>query len=99
MSLFEEPDAANAVNTAGTPLAERMRPRTLDDVVGQGEVLGPETPLRKAIERDLLPRMKSREIDNADGMAIAIGDEGISQKALRLGPGTGDRGSGGRGTE
>ena len=38
----------------GTPLAERMRPRTLDDVVGQDEILGPGTPLREAIERDLL---------------------------------------------
>src|SRR4051794_25725597 len=40
--------------TAGTPLAERMRPRTLDEVVGQGEILGPGKPLREAIERDLL---------------------------------------------
>src|SRR3954468_24626148 len=40
--------------TAGTPLAERMRPRTLDEVVGQDEILGPGKPLREAIERDLL---------------------------------------------
>src|SRR3954466_5413212 len=39
---------------AGTPLAERMRPRTLDEVVGQDEILGPGKPLREAIERDLL---------------------------------------------
>src|SRR5581483_10017417 len=38
----------------GTPLAERIRPRTLDEVVGQEEILGPGTPLREAIERDLL---------------------------------------------
>ena len=38
----------------GTPLAERMRPRTLDDVVGQEEILAPGRPLREAIERDLL---------------------------------------------
>ncbi len=38
----------------GTPLAERMRPRTLDEFVGQEEVLGPGRPLREAIERDLL---------------------------------------------
>jgi putative ATPase len=38
----------------GTPLAERMRPATLDDVVGQDEILAPGRPLREAIERDLL---------------------------------------------
>jgi len=36
------------------PLAERMRPRTLDEVVGQAELLAPGRPLRDAIERDLL---------------------------------------------
>ena len=39
---------------AGTPLAERMRPRTLDELVGQEAILGPGKPLREAIERDLL---------------------------------------------
>lgn len=34
-----------------TPLAARMRPRTLDDYVGQEEVLGPGKPLRTAIEQ------------------------------------------------
>ncbi|MBI2187625.1 MAG: replication-associated recombination protein A [Acidobacteria bacterium] len=38
----------------GTPLAERIRPRTLDEVVGQEHMLAPGTPLREAIERDLL---------------------------------------------
>ncbi|MBI4263166.1 MAG: replication-associated recombination protein A [Acidobacteria bacterium] len=38
----------------GTPLAERMRPRTLDEVLGQDDILGPGKPLREAIERDLL---------------------------------------------
>src|SRR5919108_6013161 len=39
---------------AGTPLAERIRPRTLDEIVGQDEILAPGKPLREAIERDLL---------------------------------------------
>ena len=39
---------------AGTPLAERMRPRTLDEVVGQDDILAPGKPFREAIERDLL---------------------------------------------
>jgi putative ATPase len=32
------------------PLAERMRPQTLDEIVGQTRLLGPGTPLRRAIE-------------------------------------------------
>jgi putative ATPase len=39
---------------AGTPLADRVRPRTLDDVVGQEHILAPGRPLREAIERDML---------------------------------------------
>ena len=38
----------------GTPLAERIRPQTLDEVVGQQHILAPGTPLREAIERDVL---------------------------------------------
>ena len=36
------------------PLAERMRPRTLDELVGQQEIAAPGQPLREAIERDAL---------------------------------------------
>jgi len=32
------------------PLAERMRPRTLDEFVGQAHLLGPGRPLRRMIE-------------------------------------------------
>jgi putative ATPase len=42
-TLFAEPEALK-------PLAERMRPRTLDEIVGQQRLLGPDTPLRRAIE-------------------------------------------------
>src|SRR4029450_2696042 len=37
-----------------TPLAERMRPRSFDELVGQEELLAPGKPLREAIEKDLL---------------------------------------------
>src|SRR5690625_706203 len=37
---------------AGQPLAVRMRPRTLDEVVGQDHVLGEGTPLRRLVEDD-----------------------------------------------
>lgn len=36
-------------------LSERMRPRTLDDVVGQDHILGPNSLLRSAVESDRLP--------------------------------------------
>src|SRR5205823_4883199 len=39
------------------PLAERMRPRTLDEVVGQQHILGPNTLLREAIETDQVPSL------------------------------------------
>jgi putative ATPase len=35
-----------------SPLADRMRPLSLDELVGQQKILGPGTPLRKAIEED-----------------------------------------------
>jgi putative ATPase len=56
MSLFDDPDRDAAVTTAraGTPLAERMRPATFDEFVGQEDVLAPGKPLREAIERDRL---------------------------------------------
>jgi len=38
----------------GTPLAERMRPRTLDEFIGQDRLLGPGRPLRQALDRGAL---------------------------------------------
>jgi len=48
------PDDAPRKRSAPSPLAERMRPRTFDEFVGQQELLAPGKPLREAIERDLL---------------------------------------------
>ena len=50
--LFEEPES-DAVDLSA-PLADRMRPRTLDEVVGQEKTLGPGRALRKMIEEDRL---------------------------------------------
>ena len=54
MSLFDtglpERGAQRVVKTA--PLAERMRPRSLDEFFGQQHLLGPGMPLRLQIERD-----------------------------------------------
>ena len=37
-------------NAPDRPLADRMRPRTLEEYVGQGHILGPGKPLRAQIE-------------------------------------------------
>ena len=53
--LFEPPEPPGGPGRAAdAPLAERMRPRTFDDLVGQDELLAPGQPLREAIERDAL---------------------------------------------
>ena len=50
MSLFDDPPAYQ-------PLAARMRPRSLDDFVGQDHLLAPGKPLRQAIESSTLHSM------------------------------------------
>ncbi len=40
-----------------TPLAARMRPRTIDEVVGQAHLIGPAAPLRRLVEGRRLPSM------------------------------------------
>lgn len=40
-----------------TPLAERIRPQSLDDVVGQQHLLGKDKPLRRIIESGKIPNM------------------------------------------
>jgi len=50
MDLFE--NQAEAAMAESRPLAERMRPASLDDFVGQPEVAGPGSLLRQAIEND-----------------------------------------------
>ena len=60
MDLFDDhepPPPAHPETTAvdpSAPLAERMRPRTLDDIVGQDALLAPGRPLREAINHDRL---------------------------------------------
>jgi len=55
-SLFEEDEPIRS-SSVDAPLADRMRPRTLDEVLGQDHLLGPGKPLRTAIERDQAPSM------------------------------------------
>ena len=49
-TLFDAGERAAEQRVA--PLAVRMRPRTLDEVVGQTHLLGPGAPLRRLVEGD-----------------------------------------------
>jgi putative ATPase len=52
MSLFDGQPEGPGTTLRTAPLAERMRPRTLDEYSGQEHLLGPGKPLRVAIERE-----------------------------------------------
>jgi len=53
--LFEH--AAEAAELSQAPLAERLRPKTLDEVVGQIKIIGPKGALKTLIEKDQIPSM------------------------------------------
>jgi putative ATPase len=62
MSLFEPPRAdfsttASPRAATPSPLADRMRPESIEEFVGQLHILGPNKPLRRQIERDELGSM------------------------------------------
>ena len=52
MSLFQTIPSGDNPGDRTRPLADRMRPRTLDEFVGQEQLVGPGKPLRTQIERD-----------------------------------------------
>jgi putative ATPase len=54
LSLFDFSPMGDAPLSVKRPLADRMRPQTLDDFAGQEHILGPGKPLRSQIERDQL---------------------------------------------
>ncbi|RZA32452.1 MAG: replication-associated recombination protein A [Lysobacteraceae bacterium] len=49
-NLTDEPDLLSVDRSAMRPLAERMRPRSLDEMVGQRRLLAPGSALRRAVE-------------------------------------------------
>ncbi|MDA1185228.1 MAG: replication-associated recombination protein A [Acidobacteria bacterium] len=56
-TLFDDepaPGTDGARDRTSVPLADSVRPRTLDDIVGQAHILAPGRPLRTVIERDML---------------------------------------------
>src|SRR5262245_50558729 len=52
MSLFQTIPSDQPSGDRGRPLADRMRPRTLDEFAGQEHLIAPGKPLRTQIERD-----------------------------------------------
>lgn len=54
MDLFQY---SQNTSLEGTPLAERLRPQSLEDMLGQAEYLGDGAPLRKLLERDQIPSL------------------------------------------
>src|SRR5437879_9525023 len=52
--LFDDPNKPSAELT---PLAARMRPRSLDEILGQAHLLAPGRALRRALEADKVPSM------------------------------------------
>ena len=55
-------DAAEQHLRSHAPLAARLRPRTLDDVVGQDHLVGPGKPLRRLVEQDRLTSAYQRRM-------------------------------------
>ena len=54
MGLFESKTGDQKSRKTPSPLADRMRPRTFEEVVGQEHLVGPGKPLRIQIENDQL---------------------------------------------
>jgi putative ATPase len=52
MNLFRPIPNGSGAADASRPLADRMRPRTLDEYVGQEHLIGPGKPLRTQVDRD-----------------------------------------------
>lgn len=53
--LFDQPaDGATSKETGPRPLADRLRPKSLDEVIGQEQVLGPDAPLGTMLASDSL---------------------------------------------
>jgi hypothetical protein len=89
-----------AVTDLPRPLADRLRPRQLDEFVGQAHLLAPGKPLRVAIERGQAHSMVSvgtaRRRQNYAGAPVGRGRSGRIYPAVG-GYGRGARGAGGGG--
>ena len=57
MDLFERKDPGSPPARTPAPLAERLRPRSFEEVLGQEDLAGPDAALRTAVERDEVASM------------------------------------------
>lgn len=72
MSLFDELPETSTAAKAAAPLAERMRPRSLDEFLGQDAVVGEGRALRRAVE------------SGAAGSLLLWGPPGVGKTTLAL---------------
>lgn len=56
ISLFDA-QSENSLSATPAPLADRMRPRDLEDYIGQQHLVGPGKILRRMLEQDTIPSM------------------------------------------
>jgi putative ATPase len=75
MSLFDGEPEGPTGTPRSAPLAERMRPRTLEELSGQQHLVGPGKPLRVQIERDRLD-------GSGTGSMIFWGPPGVGKTTL-----------------
>lgn len=61
------------MSTKNQPLAARMRPRTLDDIIGQDDIIGPGSPLR---------RLADPTNNNPSGSIILYGNPGTGKTSI-----------------
>lgn len=57
MDLFDHAQSESPKAGSAAPLADRMRPRSIDELIGQEHLLGPKKALRIAMEQERLPSM------------------------------------------
>ena len=72
--------AVDSRDDPGRPLADRMRPRCLADVVGQSHAVGPGTLIRHAIETD------RPMIIHTDGEVFSTADLGLRSLVIEVVP-------------
>src|SRR5260221_540283 len=73
------PTSSAASTNPGEPLASRMRPRTLDEILGQEHLLAPGRVVRRSIEED---RITSMILWGPPGSGITIDEDAIQQTAI-----------------